>query len=203
MELRKLILLIKRRIPQLVLLGIVVAVIGGVIGYLWPTHYHAVLNVYVQKSPEEPANNEYTYDGYYAQQAAEMYTDTVVGLLEGDDVLAQALSASDEDLVDGVGYYRGKIRVEKVAPRLIRVEVVLGDVEKAKLLASAITKAGQERVSALNQERGQAFELKLVQPDPLVEKQNFAPWVFALVAFPLAITGGVAGIFLQEYIKEE
>lgn len=201
MELSKFLSKIRQQLRFILSVGVIGAVVFFGVAWRWPTRYQASLTVYVQKVGELVTTGEYTYDGFYAQQSAEKYTDTVVGLLESEDVLAQAIASDTGFYQGGVSEYRRRVGVEKIAPRLITVRVTLFDSDQARALVGAITTVAQERLSNLNQDPTQMFYLELIQTDPLVQVFDFSPWLFGLIGFGFFVMFGVSVIYFREYLK--
>ena len=104
-----------------------------------PPKYEAVLTLYVKRTAEPAGENFYTYDGYYNQQAAERYTDTVVGLLESGGILQEALrSAGLSADQKAMRRARKSIEVEKVAPQLVEIKVRRRSREEAQNITDSL-----------------------------------------------------------------
>lgn len=183
------------------LLGISLA---ALVNYYWPVRYQATVNVYVQRAPETPVSGEYTYDGYYAGQAAEAYTDTVVGFLRSLDIVKRAVEISGLTVPDeGISRYQQKINVVKVAPQLIELRVKLPERELAVKLASALAQATRERAQLLNQETQNLMIIDLVNPEPLVQELKASILLNLLVGFFAGLFISIAGVFVWEYLSAD
>lgn len=179
MELKILLQHLRSRITIVALVTVCFGIGGFLLATYWPDTYTAHLSIYVQKEREETATGDYTYDGYYAQQAAEGYTDTVVGLLESPDLMSQALQTIDID-TSNVRKYVKSLTVEKVAPQIVDLSMRRPIKSEAVLAVSALADATIDHVDGLNtQGRGQ-YTLSLVEATPLVS-QNTLPAVLLLI----------------------
>lgn len=180
-----------------------VAVVVGIASVYWPTRYKSELTVYVQRVPEDPPAGDYTYDGFYAQQAAEAYTDTVEGFLQSRDIIRQALAASnlstDTNMVRAV---EKRLEVEKVAPQLINVSLTMETQNKATALIKEIAAVTKERAKTLNQQENEAMVIDLVNPDPL--ESSVKPWLElnVVVGFLGGLVIATSGVLLKGYLGE-
>lgn len=188
MELKVLLKQLKRWLPVIVGLTLLGVVVGWGVASLLPVRYEASLSIYVQKIVEQPSSGEYTFDGYYAQQAAEAYTDTVVGLLESPDVAASALSLSGIN-PDTIVSLKRSLVVEKVAPQIVHVTVTQTNQLAASELVLAVTKVATERVQQLDTQTS-GYTVAAVNAEPLI----------LVVALPLMLSvlaGGLLGFVLS------
>lgn len=204
MELYEYFKILTKYLKQILFASVALSILAYGVSFYFPTNYRASVTVYVQRIPEKPAAGDYTYDGFYAQKAAEAYTDTVFGFLTSIDILQRAakvakLPADSQSLAG----FAKKIKIEKVAPQLIDVRVTLKDKNSAKDLALSLAQSAQERVSLLNQEGNTGLTINLANPEPFLAEVK--PWkeLNAAVGFLAGLIFTTAGVFLREYLKEE
>lgn len=200
MELAKLLQSVKNNLLLLLLLGVVTAAIaGGIANSIKPT-YTAGLTVYVQKPVENPSSGEYTYDGYYAQQAAEAYTDTVVGLLESQSIISKAAERLNRTSAKDLEAYTRAVTVEKSAPLLISLKATTESADEASTLVKEVFIAAKGQID--QQTSNGKYVVALVDEVPLVQQNRLPVALVALVGAMLGMTLGIAGLFLKEYLKE-
>ena len=200
MELKELVQLLKTHSSVVIGFGLAVGLLAGLAVRSYSPHFVASFNLHVSKSPEVSVDN-YNYDGFYAQQVAEGYIDTVVGLLESRELLVQALAQTGLDPASA-GRYRQSITVQKVAPQLIRLEVSRRGQDEAARLTQALAQAAQEKVHQLNRERNQEFVLELIEDSPLVEYAEFSPWIAALAGAVGGLLLAAGTLVLKVYLKK-
>lgn len=139
---------------------IICAAAGAFYSSRMPQTYQASLTLYVQ-SPAEPANpNYFTYDGFYAQQAAVGHTDTVLGILIAKDVLSQAAQSLGQNTVTG------SISAAKTTPQLIQVTVSDTSTDQAAKMVAAAVKIGQQHLAELNQPANTKLVLTQLEDQP-------------------------------------
>ena len=138
-----------------------------------PPKYEAILTLYVKRAAEPPSVEFYTYDGYYSQQVAERYTDTVVGLLERVGLLEDALSSlglpTDQKSLRKA---RRSVEIQRVAPQLVEIRVTRKSSEDASSIASSLTVGVISQVRGLNKTGDEALSVELLTSEPVVEKHE-------------------------------
>lgn len=170
MELREFIEILGKYRRLLLLGTLFFGFLGLGVSFLLPEKEKAILTLYVRRSAQAPSSGFYTYDGYYSQQAAEKYTDTVVGFLESLGILKQAAElvglSTDQRTLKGL---RKSVEIAKVAPQLVDIRATRKLPGEAKNLAQALADSTKERTEALNKAGDEALALDLVTSEPIVE----------------------------------
>lgn len=203
MELKHYLKILQTHWKTIVASAVALAVIVGVVSAYWPTRYKSELTVYVQRVPEDPPAGDYTYDGYYAQQAAEAYTDTVEGFLQSREIIRQALQASNLPTdAHQIRRVEKRLHVDKVAPQLIDVALTMETQAEASSLVKAIAQATSQRAKALNQQENEAVVIELVSAEPL--ESMVKAWVGLNVV--VGLVGGLilstGGVLLKGYLED-
>lgn len=174
------------------------------LGYLYtnslPVKYRASTTVLLFNEPEAPTKNYFTYEGFYAQKAAQEYTDTVVGLLRSDVVLSavQEKVFREENDSDR-GDLRQLLKVEKHAPQLMQVSVTWEDSQQARKIVEAVVASGREK---LIEDHGKQSGLSMIAllERPLVEEVETSLILNLLVAGGLGFIFAVGLIWIREYL---
>lgn len=203
MELKHYLNILQKRWKTILALATTLAIVAGLASIYWPTHHKSELTVYVQRVPEEPAAGDYTYDGYYAQQAAEAYTDTVEGFLQSREIIRQALQTSNLPTdARQIRRVEKRLQVKKVAPQLINVALTMETQTETSSLVKAIAQATTQRAKILNQQENEAVVIELVSTEPL--ESVMQPWVGlnVMVGFFGGLLLAVGGVFTKEYLTE-
>jgi len=178
-------------------------VLSALIAINLPPSNSASVTVYVKKSLETLESGDYTFDGYYAQQAVEGYTDTVIGLLESPDTMAATLRRYDISIEDSIGAYNSSLEVEKVAPQIVLVTVTRKDRQDAVDIVSELVSIASEKVVELNRIDSAQYSLIRVEDVPLV-KVNTLPMVMVIIAGGLvALFVGMFGVVFGLYLRED
>ncbi len=199
MELKDLFDILRKHGVLLLLTTAFFAVTALVGSMLLPPRYTALVSLYVTRRAAPPSEDFYTYDGYYAQQAAERYTDTVVGLLQSKSLLREVLL--DLELPKDHKVLRKmekKVVVKRVAPQIIKMEVQKRWEDEfswdSASLAEALSKKVVERVEELNAQGGdENLSVSALGAEPLVEVQEPNLFLNTVVA---ALLGFLVSFFI-------
>ena len=168
----------------------------------FPPRYEAVLTLYVKRDAEPPSAEFYTYDGYYSQQAAERYTDTVVGLLERRGLLKEVLSSlglpADQKSVRRV---RRSVKVERVAPQLVEIRVKRKLGEEARDITNSLAADVISQVRGLNKAGDEALSVELLDNEPVVEKHEPLVVLNTVVGVLVGFLVSILASLFWEYLK--
>lgn len=178
----------------------VVGVVAGV-GYslAQPKGWQASTTLYVHRVNPSNLSSVYDYDGYYAQQAAQQYTDTVVGLLKTQDLASWAAQIAS-DSADPATILNG-VQVKKVAPQLVSLTVTRSTQNEARDELIALAQATAERSAALNDQYGRTYKVEMVTGQPLLSESSANLSFNALLGL---LGGGAIGLGLAlalEYLR--
>ena len=204
MELKIYVTILYKHIRTLLLIPLLGGVLGFLVATQLPSQYHALATVYVQKIPEAPVSGEYTCDGYYAQQAAEAYTDTIVGLFESQTVMQRAIFLDPE--VTGsrtIRYLKRAVDIQKVAPQLVEIEVVDADQQYAHMATISLFQAVEEKVLSVQDDTLSGMHINLVNSEPLITLKEPMIALFSIVGLMVGLFVSVSYILLREYLLAE
>jgi len=180
------------------------AVVGYGVSLKWPVYNKASGVLFVNREAEKKVvgNNYYTYEGFYRQQTAERFTDTVVGLLKSEVILAAAGKSLGLS-VDAAGLKKlsAATEVRKAAPQLVKLEVRQKTSEQATKLWQALAREGIEKVKALGAGEDGRLLLSQVTAEPLVNAVSPDPVLDTFVAAGLGLMVGIFAISLREYLR--
>lgn len=190
---------LKKIAPITIPLAVVGLVAGVGYSLTQPKAWEASTTLYIRRTAPTNLTNVYDYDGYYAQQAAQQYTDTVVGLLKTKDLATRAAqiasdSASPGTLLEGV-------RVRKIAPQLVALAVVRPTDSEAKADLAALAQVTAERSAALNDQYGRTYKVEMITGQPLLSEASTNLPLNVLIGL---VGGGALGLLLAlalEYLR--
>ena len=172
-------------------IGILLAcILAGILAYYLPEKYIATGTLLVQRAPET-ATDYFTYEGFYSQQTAQLFTNTVVGLLESVDIRAKAMEnigiPVNEVSLKRTGKY---IKVNKTGPQLIALTVKGNTPTAAENMWNALSSEILSKISQLNSSGDSNLKIVQVYQTPLLSKQykSMAINIMAGVLFAGAIS---------------
>lgn len=192
--------ILRRLLPIVVPLALVGLVAGSAYSLTQPKAWEASATLYVHRSGAPTPVNVYDYDGYYSQQAAQQYTDTVIGLLKTQDIATRATQLVAEP-ADTASKILQSVQVKKTAPQLISLTVDRPTADEAKKDLVALAQAVDERSSSLNDQAGRTYKVELVTGQPLVGEASNNLMVNSGVGVAGGALLGLLLAFAAEYLR--
>lgn len=200
MELREYVEIIRKSLKLLIVLATASGMLALFVSLQLPPTYTTSLTLYVKRQAAEANPDYYTFDGYYSQQAAEKFTETVVGFLKSKDILLASAKLADLSTNQkSLEQLESSIEIKQVAPQLVSLKVEQGDGQEAKKFCTSLAQATTERINLLNQTGDKAISVDLLNPEPLVEKNEVPLVVNTLVGILVGTLLSLLYIFLKEY----
>lgn len=183
--------LLARHRMALAVLAIIGAVLAVAFALTRPTEFTASLAIGINRVHKQETQ-DYQYDGYYAIQASDLVSQTVVSWLQTPSILlevyrAAGVSAEPSTLTS----LRARFRTRKYSPQNIVIEFREHDRATAEKVAVSLTEVLKERLGLLNRnEKGEAlFELAGTAPVIIATKPN--PVLLGVLG---ALTGFLVGL---------
>lgn len=173
MELQQLIKLILKSKTVVFGTTLVFFLVGVAAAFFQPVQYEASVAVYIRHEDGKVSGQYYTYDGYYSQQAAKEYTDTVLGLLKTTDLARGAVEASNLDI--NPKQLLSQLKVKKVSPQVIIVSLNRPTQAEASKIVQSVVATTREKVQSLNQQYDNKFVVDSVGSSPLLLSVR-PPW---------------------------
>lgn len=164
--------------------------------------FEATVSVFIRREASVPSPDFYNYDGYYSQQAAERFADTVIGVFRSKDIiyragLASGLSASQTNVND----IAGNLKIKRIGPQLITIGFSDAQEDRAVALAKNLTEESMKKLESLNEKGDRYLSLSTLEIKPFVEKKELNPKVAGLVGFTLASFLGSVFLSVLEFSR--
>lgn len=201
MELRALWFFFLKERRLLVLGAVLFFVLGFLVAVRLPPVYKTALDLYVKRQTQPPSDKFYSFDGYYSQQAAERYTQTVVGFLRSREVLREAAEVvrqpTDPQALETLAR---AVRVKEAAPQLVSLSVRSTGRALVKDLSLALAQVAADKLQALNKTGDASLSLELLTTTPLTEVERFSPWWGGFAGAVLGLLLLIVFVSLREYL---
>jgi capsular polysaccharide biosynthesis protein len=202
MELKKCLTVISRYKIILVISIFVGALFGGIY-YLLPNHFTATGLLYVRRSIDSSMFKYFSYEGFYAQQTAQSYTNTVFALLGSVNIRSAALKKMGiADTEANLFRYGMMIKSKKVGPQIINLTITGKTSKEAGDLWNAVGETITESVKSSNNLGGDP-NLSVVKmgDSPVVRIQYKPLWACLPVGSVVLFTFTLLLISAREYFK--
>lgn len=179
-------------------LGIIV-IVGGSLGIavtrILPESYDVSLAIDIERKPSSNVNY-YTYDGYYAIQATELFGKSVASWFITPDFVEDVLqNANKSDIADlSVKDFRTIFSPEQISANVVEVGFQVKEAELGTTLTDAISNSIE--VYAENR----SIQDYIIQVgDPVIRQTQYNPVFFSVGGLILAFAIGVSIAAIREY----
>lgn len=156
--------------------ALLLGTVAYVVSLTLPPRYLASSSLFVSRKIEKPLDNSFAYEGYYAAQTADKFTETAFGLLKSKDILSETL----KQLGLPVSYrslksLSGDFFVRKAAPQLLSLEIEGESSEEASSKMKALISVASLKVSEISQKDKSEISVSPLFNEPVVEKLEAYP----------------------------
>lgn len=188
MEVKDIVIFLKKNYLHILLTGLILSSVGAVLYYLIPATYDATGSFFIKRNIDSSTGNYFTYEGYYSQQTALSYTNTLTGIFESEDIKSKALidlgTKVNEQSIRRLGR---NMKIKKSGPQLITLTVKGNTSEGAQATWLAITKATITTANFLNTNGDSKLTISQLNENPVVKMSFRNLYVNLLVGFGLGI----------------
>ena len=176
--------------------------LAGLVIYLLPQKYAAVGSFYIRRAVYPSSATYFNYDGYYGQQTAISFTNTVVSLLTSADVESQALrKLGITPTGDSLRRVNRLIGATKSGPQVVSLTTKGKTPEDARKLWLAVSKSLLETTTIINADGDQSLGVTPVSDGPVI-KEPFQPlYLYLPIGFLSGLLAGLLFIYAKEYFK--
>ncbi len=186
------------RIPILLVVSLVVAVLGYGIAVRLPVSYDVHFSYVVSIEQREVAPI-FRYDGYYALSATDLFAGTLASWIVTPETVVAAyheagITLPTEDAID----LTKNILAEKAASQLVKITVKNPSKQKAESLAKGVMGIVPKLIEQYNKNGTPAVTFSAVASIPWTGVSRIAPLPIAIVLFVFVF---FAGIFLTLFMS--
>lgn len=201
MELRDSLMLYRRRWVLSVILLVIVVGSAYAWSYLRPKYYTTSISFAVNGTTAVQTN-EYQYGGYYALQAADLFSQTVVSWLQTPSVLVSIYDrAGIPSHVDTLQNLTSRFKTKKYSAQNIVVTYASPTESEGRQIATALATEISSRTANLNQVAQDKPQFEVVSADPVIVLTKPNPLLIGFASLVVALTLVVFLIPLIEYLS--
>ena len=182
---------------------ILVGLLASIFTQLVPKSYDATLTLSVHRINREKTE-DFQYDNYYAIQAAELLTDTIVNWLATPDVaIAIYDKAGITPDVEGFAKLSRKFRARQLSSHVARVWFNYKDQEGTDKLAASLVGVVQDRVKNIEKTFQNKPSFGIQTSSPIVVQHKIDPILAGVCGLVSGLLVGIGLAFLFEYFRRE
>ncbi len=166
---------------------------------LLPTKYISSGTLFVGRKVTKETEF-YAYSGYYDQQTALSFTNTVRGFLEDKNLHAEVLKELDLNVTErNLRSLRRKIRVKNAGPQLINVEVRANSVEESERIWEVLTGITTKTIEDLNQKADSQLFVEATNSKIWTRDLTQNPFIFGAIGGLVFLGAGTFFLALKTY----
>lgn len=140
---------------EILITSLIFGLLGVVLFHLIPTKYVASGSIFVTHKVDLVKREEFTYEGFYAQQTSKNYTETVIGLIESIDIRMKALESTGGSVTSqNLRNLKKDTVVKETAPQLITFYFKGNSIEYVTALWNAFVTETITASNSLNETQG-------------------------------------------------
>jgi len=201
MELRDISKILRKYRRKIVFLAIAGFAFGVMVSLL-PPKYISSGSLYVKREAN-PGTGYFTYEGYYAQQTAMSYTNSVVAILESPDIKKKVLGLMNIPVNEKTIRELGRtIKVKKTGPQVILVTVKNKNYDISMEVWDKTVNSLMGITADMNKNGDENLGISLISERPVVKEGYKSPYLFGIAGSLITLTLSLFFISVKEYLKD-
>lgn len=186
------------------LIGIVMALATAttfIVASSQPVRYESSESFAINRINPEPTA-DYQYDGYYALQAVDLFSQTVVSWFDTPSAIAEIYQQAQLDPeIDALSKLPSRFHVKRYSAQNIVVRFTERSEQRAHDVAAAVKAVLQNRSQTLNQDAQGRPIFEINGSTAVVSPSQPNPWLYASVALVLSFGLGLLLAAARHYLR--
>ncbi|MDD5342391.1 MAG: hypothetical protein PHI73_03600 [Patescibacteria group bacterium] len=195
--------ILKKNLVIILALTLIVGAAAYVFSQYSPTYYKTSISFAVNRvNKQETA--EYQFDGYYAIQASDLFSQTVVSWFYTPSVLLEIYDQAKVDpQIDSLERFTNRFKTKKYSSQNIVLTFRERDRATAEKISQSIIEVVQKRGADLNRTADQKALFEVVGSQPVIVEANPAVVLNTIVGLMLGLFLSLGLIYLVRYFKSD
>ncbi|GIW69384.1 MAG: hypothetical protein KatS3mg101_0131 [Patescibacteria group bacterium] len=201
MELREILKKLNTRKKELLILTVSGGILGIIATFI-PGKYVAEGYYFIGRVADKPSNEFFTYEGYYAQQTAQSYTNTAIALLESENIKSAVLGDLKLAVTDNnLRKLSRTYKVYKKGPQVVSLAVADYNNEKTLKIYDSLSKRFLEAGEKITNASDENIKVLPISEEPVVKRDQrpLPNYLFSGLLIGLAFS--LLKFSFKEYIK--
>ena len=181
---------------------IVLAVVASLIFSLTsPKYYDSSISFAINRINRQ-TTAEYQYDGYYAIQASDLFSQTVMSWCMTPSVLLEIYQKAGTDpMIVSLEDLSARFKTKKYSPQNIVVRFKERDTQTAEKIGQAIIETVQSKASVSNQTSDNQALFEVVGSKPVIVEKKPNLWLNVIIGFLSGVILGIIIAYLTDFWK--
>ncbi len=202
MEFAELVVFLRKNLGVITLTALSGALISCVLYFVLPQKYIAAGSLFIHRTTDKNTERFFTYEGYYGQQTAIAYTNTVAGILESTDIKSLALAHLEQNVTEQTLRTISKqIKVKKASPQLLTLTVKSNTAQNGLALWEYMARQTIELADKLNKNGDPALQISVLG-NPVVKTQYRNILINSVIGLGFGFLTATFGLALTGFIKD-
>lgn len=196
-------LLVAKWAKVIVLAALAAAIITLIMTPRLPQYQDVSLDLSIPVPSRTPTSS-YDYDGYYALQATDLFSNTLAGWFHSPDFVTKIYSQSGVSIASTSLRNLEKVFVvKKVSGQLVNVSFTAPSFDEANKLGTSIARNIAERVALINAGGNHVLEFSVVAGKPVVVQHQRDKYAAAGIAALIVIVFGFNLIIVVDALNRK
>ncbi len=186
MELRDYIHIYWRQRGLIIAMVVIATVTTWIVSSSQPVRFGSSQSFAINRINRE-STPDYQFDGYYALQAADLFSQTVVSWFSTPSVLQEVYQQAKLDPeIDSLNSLPSRFKVKKYSSQNIVVRVTERTSDRLAKVTSAVKSVMEQKAAQLNQDPNGKSQFTIVGSTPVIAEVRPMVWLNSLVALVLS-----------------
>ncbi|MDP3964843.1 MAG: hypothetical protein Q8Q20_04295 [bacterium] len=187
--------------PIILILGLLIGAAAYLFTVYQPVEYKSSISFAVNRINKEQTA-DYQFDGYYAIQASDLFSQTVVSWFFTPSVLLEIYDTAGIDpQIDTLERFTNRFKTKKFSSQNIVATFTERDRDTAEAISESIIETVQERGAALNQTADQQALFEIVGSTPVIVEETPNLWLNTIVGLIVGLWLGLALVYGVRYFR--
>lgn len=174
----------------------------SLIFYYLPAKYVSSGSFYVGRKIDK-SDEFFSYEGYYAQQTAVTYTNSVMSLAESIDIKKSALDEMNLPYDNkNIRILEKALKIKKLGPQMITISTKHSDREVSDSMFRSISKSLIKASKDVNKNGDNSLFIHPVSAEPLIKETYKSLYVYSIAGILSGLVVGLFYLCLRECLKD-
>ena len=180
----------------------VITLVGGAIfTVMKPVYYDTSISFSINRLNHQ-TTGEYQYDGYYAIQASDLFSQTVMSWMLTPSVLLEIYSQADIDpQITSLEEISSRFKAKKYSPQNIVISYKERDYSDAEKLSLAITTVVEDKAKQSNTTTDNEALFDVQGTTPVIVERAPILWLNILIALISGLVISSLAAYIIEYLR--
>ncbi len=200
MELKELVATVRKHTKLISSIVLVTGILGVALHFIVPTAYYAEGTFYVSGFSQPSTTEYFAYDGYYAQQSAQSYTQTLAALFESVTLHSAVLDQLAIPVTENaLRAFSKRLSVRIQSPQLVRVIYKSNSPDVASAHWQTLADVVTAKSTLLNDQGVSQLAVVPVHDYPVVKRGYSSVYLAFAIGAGLGLVAVTIWITLKEY----